>query len=355
MGHRPEIERPLLDILKHLRSGGAGPKFAFLHGPRGNGKTVLLTWLRRQAMIENAVPCAYLIPEDLESDESLAHRLASATLGHGPVMRIFPYLNIGLSMDLVLDKVKADINVPENFVAARLGNDSLLILMDEAHTASPDRLKRIMGAVQVAGADTRIALVMAGTPGLEDVLRSASVSYWSRGEKLRVGRLSASEAEVVIAEPFKDAGIRLVDGAAADLAATADHYPYFLQVYGALAWESMVSTGSGTLDATHVAIAKADGVLKRRDYYRDRYEEFVSADALPLARGVALAFGKLNGAFMRNVDLHAVLDSVALDGWNLPRKLHFLRSRGFIWNPAPDVDWEPGIPSLMEYMIKETH
>ena len=39
MGHRPAVERPLLDIVDRLRSGQRGLRLAYLYGPRGNGKT----------------------------------------------------------------------------------------------------------------------------------------------------------------------------------------------------------------------------------------------------------------------------------------------------------------------------
>ncbi len=353
MGHRPELEQPLLGILKHLRSDKAGPKFAFLYGPRGNGKTVLLHWFRQKATTGKSIPCAYLTAKDLQSDEDLVRKLASAAPDRGLARRIFSYLRISLSFDVAAAKVKADIKAPDSSFSAKIGSDAFLILMDEAHTAEPERLNEIMNAVQAAGAESRIALILAGTPDLEDVLRSARVSYWSRGERLGVSRLSDAEAESVIAEPFRDAGIGLEEDVAADLALTADCYPYFLQVYGAAAWEAMASAGSETLDATHAATAKAVCGRKRRGYYRDRRTEFVNAEALPLAYAVARAF-KNGAGHMNDAQLEAVVDEVELNGWNLPRKLYFLRSRGFVWNSEPDLDWEPGIPSLMDYIIEET-
>ncbi len=352
MGHRPELEKTLLSILKHLRSDRFGPKFAFLYGPRGNGKTVLLHWFLKKAKTGKPIPCAYLTTKDLESGENLMRKLASATPDHGLVKRLFSYLSINLSFNAGAAMIRADIKAPDNSLYTGLGRDAFLILMDEAHTAKPERLNEIMNAVQAAGAETRIAMVLAGTPDLEDVLRSARVSYWSRGRRLRVNRLSAGEAELVVAEPFRAAGIKLEDGVAADLASTADRYPYFLQVYGAAAWEAMVSAGARTLDATHALRAKETGGLERRDYYRDRRSEFVEAEALPLAYAVAKAFAEGLG-HMSDAQLEAVVDEVELAGWTLPGKLRFLRSRGFVWSSAPDVDWEPGVPSMMDYMAKE--
>ena len=42
MDRRPAIKRPLPDIVDRLRAGQPGPRLAYLYGPRGNGKTVLL-------------------------------------------------------------------------------------------------------------------------------------------------------------------------------------------------------------------------------------------------------------------------------------------------------------------------
>lgn len=81
MGHREGIERPLLDIVNRLRAGQRGPRLAYLYGPRGNGKTVLLQWLAEQARPkagETAIAQVRLLPEHLTTSEALIQRIHSA-------------------------------------------------------------------------------------------------------------------------------------------------------------------------------------------------------------------------------------------------------------------------------------
>ncbi len=350
MGHRPEVEQPLLSILDHLRGNENGSEFAFLYGPRGNGKTVLLNWLERQLKNGKSIPCAFLYPGSLESDETLAEALNLFSGHRNLFMRALGKLKFSFSVGMAGVKVDTERRQSNKTLVIRGG--PLLVLVDEAQTINPQRLTSLLNAVQDAGRHSRIAVVLAGTPDLEDVLRSAHVSYWSRGKQLGVGRLPASEAELVIAEPFRNACIELEDGVAADLAMTADCYPYFLQVYGAAAWEAMASTGSGILNETNAESAKAVGEITRRGYYRERRSEFVDAEVLPLAHAVANAFFE-SSIRMEDAQLESVVDKVELDGWSRPKKLRFLRSRGFVWRPASNVGWEPGIPSLMDYILEE--
>ena len=81
MGHRPAIERPLLDIVDRLRAGEADLRLTYLYGPRGNGKTVLLRWLAEQAgqkAGELPITQVRLLPEHLASSEMLIQRIRSA-------------------------------------------------------------------------------------------------------------------------------------------------------------------------------------------------------------------------------------------------------------------------------------
>ena len=165
MGHRPEVEGPLLNILAGLRSGESDNHLAYLYGPRGNGKTVLLGWLREQARQEGeGAPIAFvrLIPEDLESPEQLCRRVVG-TLRGTPGM---------------LDHVSVDpeTGIPELF-KVKLGESGredpilglsdwlerdrhpVLLAVDEAHEADPGMLGRCLNAMQRAGEHRPVAAV----------------------------------------------------------------------------------------------------------------------------------------------------------------------------------------------------
>ena len=356
MGRRPEIETWLLQMLDQLRKGKpARAKFAFLYGPRGNGKTVLLRWLLDRARQAPSVIPRRLTPEDLESGEALAAALGDLAGWKTLAGNLFNRLNLRISAsgaEFGFDTGQSATGPASHTIMGR-ADRPVLLLLDEAHTVPPEVLRRLLGAVQDAGFDTSVALVLAGTPGLEDVMRDSAASFWDRGEECPVGRLSAGEAERVIAEPFRQAGVMVEDGAAAGLAAAGNRFPYFLQVYGAAAWDAVAGTGSRRLGQEQVTAAATAGNNRRERYYQHRYEEFSDTNTLALARAVALAFqahaGQLNDA-----QLNAVLDHAAGDDPGIPGARRLLRARGYIWRQPQAAHWEPGIPSLMDYMIATT-
>ena len=355
MGRRPEIERPLLEILEGLRSGAADIHLAYLYGPRGNGKTVLLGWLRERAHRDGeGLPIAFvrLIPEDLESPEQLCRRVVGTLRGTPGMLE---HVSIDLETGIPgLFKVKlgeTGRDDPILGLADWLERDRhpVLLAVDEAHEADPVMLGRLLNTVQRAGEHRPVAAVLAGTPGLQDTLSAGKASFWNRGRNLAVGLLPESEARAVLAQPFFEAGLDVDEDAVGSLARTADDYPYFLQLYGAAAWDVVRESGSRRLQMDHVPNVIRMTDAARRQYYVHRYDEFMRAGALALARDVALAFRGMD-APMTNAGIDRLLSRHAGD----PAEMRsLLNAKGYIWRDDDD-HWTPGIPSLMDYVIEET-
>ena len=354
MGRRPAIERPLLDIVNRLRTGQVGPRLAYLYGPRGNGKTVLLQWLAEHAKQEGGeLPIAQvrLLPEHLMSSGMLVQRIRSAVR---QTPGIFDSLSVNLEAGIPGVSLKVGSETRDDSILGLsdwLEQDRYPVLfsLDEAHEADPVVLGRLLNAVQLAGQQRPVGAVLAGTPGLLDTLAASRASFWSRGEKLAVGRLPDGEAHAVLAQPFLDAGLEANADSIADLARSADDYPYFLQLYGAAAWDAVKATAAREIRPEHVNAAIEATAVPRRQYYRERYDEFRKANALPLARAVALAFNE-TGRPMTDPRLNALLARHAGDPAEM---LSMLTAKGFVWQDDND-HWTPGIPSLMEYMIDRT-
>ena len=354
MGHREGVERPLLDIVDRLRAGEADLRLAYLYGPRGNGKTVLLRWLAEQAGQkggEHPIAQVRLLPEHLTSSEMLVQRIRSAVRQTPGIFE-----NLTANLEAGIPGVSLEVGSetrddPILGLSDWLEQDRYPVLfsLDEAHEADPLVLGRLLNAVQLAGQQRPVGAVLAGTPGLLDTLAASRATFWSRGDKLAVGLLPGGEARAVLARPFLDAGLDADAGAIAELARAADDYPYFLQLYGAAAWDAVKATGVGEIRPEHVTAAIDATSVPRRKYYRERYEEFRKADALPLARDVALAFTKSNRP-MTDAKLNALL---ARHPGNPAEMLSMLNAKGFVWQDDND-HWTPGIPSLMEYMIDRT-
>ena len=103
------------------------------------------------------------------------------------------------------------------------------------------------------------------------------------------------------------------------------------------------ATAAREIRPEHVNAAIEATAVPRRQYYRERYDEFRKANALPLARAVALAFNE-TGRPMTDPRLNALLARHAGDPAEM---LSMLNAKGFVWQDDND-HWTPGIPSLME-------
>ena len=354
MGHRPSVERPLLEILDRLRAGQSGPRLAYLYGPRGNGKTVLLRWLADHVGQRNGdgpIVHVRLLPEHLTSSEALVHRMRSA-------VRRAPgkFGNLSVSLEAGIPGVSLKVGSeptadPILGLSDWLDQDRypVLLSLDEAHEADPAVLGRLLNAVQLAGQHRPVGAILAGTPGLLDTLAASRATFWSRGAKLPVGLLPAGEARAVLARPFLDAGFEADTHAMATLARTADDYPYFLQLYGAATWDVVRAAGARAVRPEHVDAAVEATSVPRRHYYRECYDEFRRANALPLAREVALAFREADRP-MTDARLNELL---ARHSGDPSEMLSLLNAKGFVWQ-GDDDHWIPGIPSLMSYMADRT-
>lgn len=111
----------------------------------------------------------------------------------------------------------------------------------------------------------------------------------------------------------------------------------------------MRATGARDIRPEHVDTAVDATTIPRRQYYRERYEEFRRANALPLARDVALAFRESNHP-MTDAKLDALLARHPGDPSEL---LSLLNAKGFVWQGDEEL-WIPGIPSLMDYLVDRT-
>ena len=75
-----ESEQALfLLLLGDLQDGLAPSREIVLHGPRGNGKTALLTWLQREAAAYPGVDVLRLTPAAVPTEAKLVERVLPAS------------------------------------------------------------------------------------------------------------------------------------------------------------------------------------------------------------------------------------------------------------------------------------
>ena len=272
-------ERQVLGrILRALMRRVAPPHDAVLHGPRGLGKTVILSWLAKSAR-----GAGVRVIDTVANYIGTLDDLYAETLPQPVAQRSLRQLEW---RGLLTDACKGQ---------------PTIMLVDEAHTLDLEVARALLNTAQFTRRnDAPFALVLAGTPQLKPHLLSAEpgdpkrpgarFSFWERlGEGgLRLGLLSPDEAEEALREPLKlrPDGLPYDEAAVQAMAAASDRYPYFLQLWGQQA-ELQARMGARRLDMAAVSAARPDVERICRMFYGGRISELDQLGLFPAVRHVA--------------------------------------------------------------------
>ena len=324
-----------------------------LHGPRGNGKTVLLNVLgdrleRAGADVVRTTPkssaaskralAKVLAPE--EGWRSAMRRL-SENAGGAVAKRVSVF---GVRLDLGRS---ADVTV-EQTLACRCADTPLALLVDEAHTLSPKFGGELLDASQnIRNSGAPFLLVLAGTPGIQYALQATGASHWERSKKVRIGRLEAEEDRAALTRPIVDLGGCADPDALTLLVEAANCYPYFLQEVGSAVVAALNVRGAKRLDAQVAEDAMRSFSAVRSAFYDTRVDELDDAGLLAGAEAVAQAFGDQDW-LSRTVVATTLAGSLGEKAARRARR--GLVTRGVIW--PKDGGYEPGIPSLLTYLAQ---
>ena len=340
-------------LLGDLADGLAPAREVVLHGPRGNGKTALLVWLEREAASHPGVDVLRLTPAAVPDEAKLVERLLPSSWRR----RLTPR---EVSVRGITWRPGNDRPPPlDEALAARVRRGPLALLLDEAHTLNAETGCALLNASQQVGRTHPFLLVLAGTPGLRSHLNTMNASFWSRAERRAIGRLDPAASAAAIRNPLESDGIRIDEDALAHVVHASHGYPYFVQLWGEAIWRQ--AAGGEAPEAvrrvTHAAVSACQAGFDRArdDYYLDRYEELEKRRLLPVARAVADAFD--GRPRMDDPTLDAALRQGLRAGPDAERVAAVrdtLRDLGYVWRPEAVPLWEPGIPSLMDYVCEYT-
>lgn len=340
------------DLLGDLRDGLAPPRDLVLHGPRGNGKTALLVWLRQEAASYAGVEVLSLTPAGIPTEARLVERLAPASWWR----RLAPGQ---VSVRGITWRTGREDGLPplDEALRARAQKGPLLLLIDEAHTLDLHVGRALLNAGQQIGRTLPFLLVLAGTPSLRAHLNAMNATFWNRAERRPVGRLDGPATAAAVRNPLRSEGIDVDEDALAHVVRDSHGYPYFVQLWGQAVWRQAAAADSsdtgGSRRVTPAAVAAAQGAVDREkeDYYLDRCEELEALRLLPAARAVANAFDTrplLDDAELEDAIRNGLGCAPGSERTDAAKET--LRNLGYVWRPAAKPVWEPGIPSLMAYV-----
>lgn len=346
-GREPEQEL-LLAMVADLEGGVSPSGEVILYGPRGNGKTTLLVWLEHGLEANTGVDVARLNPSIVRSSAELAERLLPASWWDALTPE-----EVSLA-GLKWRPGRGDTPPAYEVLRARTSRKPLVVLLDEAHTLGEEVGRELLNASQQVAAKWPLLLVLAGTPDIRDRLSGMGASFWSRARQLPINRLDPASSSVAVEWPLRNVGVRIDAAALEEIVGQSHGYPYFLQIWGSLVWLRARSSGSSSVSAPDVEAVRPAFERERGLYYLARYEELEPEGLLPVARAVADAFenaGALSASALDDIVRGVVGDGRTAD---IAAATRSLRHLGFVWRPGPTPEWEPGIPSLMDYIRAHT-
>ena len=170
-----------------------------------------------------------------------------------------------------------------SFLIKKAHEKSLVLLVDEAHTMPDEWGHELLNASQEVREEAPFLLVLAGTPGLKERLGSMDATFWPRSKKIPLGRLDKSAAADAILTPLREEGISLAPDVLAQVVAASQHYPFFIQLWGAFLWDTAKEAECKQID--QALLDKAwDAFNDEKDMlYQDYYYELKQKHMVPVA------------------------------------------------------------------------
>lgn len=358
---RDAQQHDLKQALACLQTGVSPASGKVLIGPRGNGKTALLRWFKQEIeRVEPGIDGVWLTPDKIPDLDALATELA-------PPERFQSLLPDTLSLSLGIGQLGWELGGRPasltRLLAQRCRKTPLVVLLDEAQNLGASEGQALLNTAQEISVEAPFLLILAGTPNLYDKLNSLSATFWERCQPIAgIGRLDAGASAAALERPLAEQGISFTSEALEEVVAESQRYPYFLQLWGKALWDQARSaaepTGKGVIEWIDMAVfaaARPEFERSKNGFYAVRYRQIEQSELLPAARTVALAFTEresLSDSEFRQAIADALPEKPSAEMTKTISSA--LQGQGYVWAPPDDVMLEPGIPSLMDYVLAKS-
>ena len=352
---REEEKSAASQMLDVMEIGEPPPANLILYGPRGNGKTCLLTWIATEAK-RRKFEILDTSAAEIESVGELVGELAPR--GILSMLRNARISVAGVSAGADMKRQDGETSLKQ-MLAQRTKRRPLVILIDEAHVMNAKVGLLLFNAAQVARRGQSLLLVvLADTPGLMDHLRTMEATFIERSEILPLQPLEEKAAKEAIRVPLEKEGYEVDDEVLEEIVRETQGYPYFLQLWGKSLWEEAKSNGkTGAITSPAAKQAKQAFDQKKERFYQGRREELRKLKIETAAAAVASAYANTEALTEDEIN-EAIAASLseeqrATAEQRIEEMRERLVDRGYIWAPR-GVKTEkgmgayvPGIPSLM--------
>ena len=345
----------LRQILADMADGESPAANMVMYGPRGMGKTVLLNWLvdevEKTAQDNRPLRTVQASPTIFPSLKSLWNKLISDDWKQ----KLWPDK---IELGAYGNKIMWDLKAPDDddLVSALIEECKerpLVLLMDEAHTMEPTFCQALLNISQQARQKAPFLLVLAGTPGLAHFLKTVGASFVERSTKMGIARLDAQSTADAIVKPLQEGGIAIDDNTLAQVVEDSQHYPYFIQLWGEALWDLAKEKDLQKLTSQEITEARTKNENHRLNFYGERRNTLDDLGLLPAAIAIATIFQEAETT-TRDRLKEIIADNLPVDSLatqSVNEHLRTLARHEFVWSPPGTDLYEPGIPSLMTYVL----
>ncbi|MGI9249887.1 MAG: AAA family ATPase [Pseudohongiellaceae bacterium] len=353
LGGRDAEQEVFLQAMQALDAGVSTGSIV-MYGPRGMGKTTLLGWVEEQCSKRRPrITCISSSPSSSDIQGNLPALLLPGSIISVEVLTKIPFISAAWK------KNKVDHTGLAKALARKCRRRPRILLMDEAHTMEPDALRILVNVAQETANKAPFLLVLAGTPGLRQLLRESRVTHIERAELMGIGPISTESVKDVIRIPMAAEGVQVSDDLLEEVAKDSQCYPFFVQRWGRALWRTAKDNNLTELDMSNQAAVASTVEKERRQFYAGRYDGMVNDSALMAA---ATAVGKLLQERGKAEELDilqvveaALVDEIANKEERKEKALELkaaLNRMDYIWRPPDEEKFEPGIPSFMTYILE---
>ncbi len=336
-----------------------------VYGPRGNGKTALFSYLEKETLQKEGtkVDIQWVTPGKMETPAEFENTLTGKKTLKDRFKKLIASVGISSTSASFEYDLSSSLTTAEDQIKKRCKKKPLILIIDEAHTLKPEVGKALLNASQTVRREGHpFLLVLAGTPNLKATLAKADASFWERGERIPLGRLSPEEARQAITVPLENVGVSFAPDAAEKIVANTHCYPYFTQVWGSCLARRLHQTGARIISMDTIKEVEAVAKIKCEAMYQDRFDEIKRMGLLAVAESVSHAFIQCGEQYLHERTLEEAIErGMTIDdpitNESIMVKFEQLSHLGYVWKTIHPEGWygyEPGIPSLMSFVQRNT-
>ena len=346
----------LRKILAEISAGRSPAAETVMYGPRGMGKTVLLNWLEDEVekggAKNNSIRVSRVTPNQLTSPAEMWDFLISKNW----LQKKFPNKKeVGVKGFLHGTWTENSTSPKEllDKLIHQCKKSPLVCLLDEAHTMDAGLCNGLLNLSQSVRNEAPFLLVLAGTPGLRHFLSTVNASFIERSNVIGIARLDAQATADAIVKPLNEHGINIDDSTLAPVVEDSQHYPYFIQLWGAALWDLAKQKDLQKLTSQEITEAETKVGNRRLNFYEQRRKTLSDIGLLPAAVAIAAVFQDTETTTMDTL-IDVIADNLSVDSLatqSVNEHLQTFIRHEFIWNPPDTNLYEAGIPSLMGYVL----